>query len=288
MRIPESRFRSLIDDSTVGVACAHANGELAGYCVAAYIELPEGHEIAGGQRLAWVSQLVVRSTYRRNRVATTLLYSIWQFSDCYAWGLVTASPFAVRALETATRRPCRAALITTKGARLLDKIAQHVSYVPETLVRDRELLRPRVDTKFFISHDAISEMRKGAARSNRPWPLGDLDEGQEWCACTFREQSPSALGDRQLTDLLTGADGIWMQAYERMTLNSNHRWHRYEEKEVERNTQPSCGATRLSYIGCRLRRREACRKVRKPWLRCGGRQHCTTPYRPSEAALRCR
>lgn len=227
VQISAQRFRELVDDETVGIACAYAGEELVGYCVAAWIESAEKG------RLAWVSQLVVRSTYRCARVATTLLYSTWQFSNCYAWGLVTASPFAVRALETATRRPCRASLIVRDGAQILPQVAEHVRYLPPSLVIEDGRPQPRVNTEFYVNHDGIPAMRKRAARGERPWDLGELREGEEWFACTFRSQLPYALGDRRLAELLDSADGIWIQAYEGMTLDDRHRWHSHTEREVE-------------------------------------------------------
>jgi SAM-dependent methyltransferase len=222
-----ARFRELVDDDAVGVASAYAADELVGYCVAAWIQTGDKG------RLAWVSQLVVRGAYRRARVATTLLYGTWQFSDCYAWGLVTANPFAVRALETATRRPCRAGLIVSDGAEILPLVAEHVKCVPPGLVIDDGRPQPRVDTEFYVSHDDIPAMRKRAARGERPWPLGELAEGEEWFACTFRSQAPYPLGDKRLAELLASADGIWMQAYEGMTLDDHHLWHRHTEREVD-------------------------------------------------------
>ena len=40
-------------------------------------------------------------------------------------------------------------------------------------------------------------IRERAARSDRPWALGDIDEGEEWFACAFREQSPFVLNAEQ-------------------------------------------------------------------------------------------
>ena len=76
-------------------------------------------------------------------------------------------------------------------------------------------------------------MRREAARKERPWALGAIGEGEEWLACTFKDQPPRAFDDDQLAELLTGADEIWMQAYEGMTLDDGHAWHRYAAQEVE-------------------------------------------------------
>ncbi|MBN1609253.1 MAG: class I SAM-dependent methyltransferase [Polyangiaceae bacterium] len=221
-----SRFRSILDDDAVRLARAHDGDKLAGYCVAVRIDIPEHG------RLDWVSQLVVHREYRKLRVATNLLYSIWQFSDCFAWGLATANPFAVRALETATRRPCRASLITARSALVLKYVRSHVGYLPPGLIIEDDQPQPRVDTQFFIDLTDVPDMRKRAARADRPWALGDLAPGQEWFACTFAEQDPRALDDQHLAELLTGADGIWIQAYEGMTLDHDHAWHRHADSEA--------------------------------------------------------
>jgi hypothetical protein len=137
IRMPQAQIRALLSDETAWLACAFDQEKLVGYCVAAKVDVPD----VG--RIDWVTQLVVHSSYRMARVATTLLYSIWHFSDCYAWGLVTANPFAVRALETATRRPCRLAEIRRQGPSVLRAINGHVPYLPDDLEPDEQgLLRP--------------------------------------------------------------------------------------------------------------------------------------------------
>lgn len=247
VRISEKDFLERIADDNVWVACAFKGSQLIGYCVTVRSELPDKG------RVAWVSQLVVHQTYRGARIATRLLYSVWQFSDCYAWGLATANPFAVRALETATRRPCRAKLITERGPEILGHIHEYVSYLPEDVVRNSDgRARPQVDTKFYLDHEGIPELRALAAREDRPWALGDVGVGEEWLACTFSEQAPQEIDDKRLAELLTGADSIWMQAYEGMTLDAQHKWHTHEKPEIDlvlALSQPPPSAAVLD-VGC--------------------------------------
>ena len=247
VRISKEVFLERISDDNVWLACAFKDGHLIGYCVAARSDLAEK------RRLAWVSLLVVHQTYRGARIATRLLYSVWQFSDCYAWGLATANPLAVRALETATRRPCRARLITERGPEILRHVREHVSYLPGDVVKDQDgRPRPRVDTKFFLDHQGIPELRVLAAREDRPWALGDVDEGEEWLACTFSDQAPQEIDDERLAELLIGADSIWMQAYEGMTLDEQHTWHAHTDAEVDlvlSVSRPASGAAVLD-VGC--------------------------------------
>jgi 2-polyprenyl-3-methyl-5-hydroxy-6-metoxy-1,4-benzoquinol methylase/GNAT superfamily N-acetyltransferase len=247
VRISERDFLERISDDNVRLACAFRDGRLIGYCVAARTDL------ADRGRVAWVSLLVVHQTYRSARIATRLLYSVWQFSDCYAWGLATANPLAVRALETATRRPCRAKLITERGPEILRHVGGYVSYLPDDVVKDEDgRPRPRVDTKFFLDHKDIPELRALAVREDRPWALGKLGEGEEWLACTFSDQAPQEIDDLRLAELLTGADSIWMQAYEGMKLDERHAWHAHADAEVDfirSLTRPRRGGAVLD-VGC--------------------------------------
>jgi 2-polyprenyl-3-methyl-5-hydroxy-6-metoxy-1,4-benzoquinol methylase len=210
------------------LAVCHSASTLAGYCAAVRFELP------GRGRVAWVTQLVVSTTFRRERVATNLLYGVWQFTDCYAWGLATANPFAVRALETATRRPCLLSEIRRRGPEVITHLADRVTYIPGALRTDNNgRVAPRVDSQFFVDHSGLADMRKAAIRDGRRWALGNLGEGEEWFACTFGSQAPTALDQVRLEELLQGSDGIWMQAYEGMSLDTEHRWHAYAESEIE-------------------------------------------------------
>jgi len=58
--------------------------------------------------ISWVTQLVVHEDTgeRRRQVAA---FAIWTFTDHFAWGLLTANPYAIRALEKATRRGAKPA-----------------------------------------------------------------------------------------------------------------------------------------------------------------------------------
>jgi SAM-dependent methyltransferase len=247
VRISEASFRERIGHDNVWLACAFKDELLIGFCVAVRSEL------AGKGRVAWVSLLVVHRTYRSARIATRLLYSVWQFSDCYAWGLATANPLAVRALETATRRPCRAHYIGERGAEILRHVRRQVDYLPDHLQTDsagRPV--PRVDTRFYLDHREVPKLRNLAARGDRPWALGDIGAGEEWLACTFRDQPPQAIDDERLAQLLTGADSIWMQAYEGMSLDHRHSWHTHEKSEIDlilALVGPQAGASILD-VGC--------------------------------------
>jgi SAM-dependent methyltransferase len=242
-----SRLREALSSSDTWLACAYHFDRLIGYCAAVRAEVPDRG------RIVWVTQLVVDSSFRQASVGTTLLFGVWQFSDCYAWGLATPNPYAVRALETATRRPCRLSVIKELGPEILQALAQRVAYLPDTLYTDTEgRLLPIIDTRFFVDLAGIEDMREAAARSNRPWQLGMIGEGQEWFACTFASQPPTAIDNERLVRLLEGADEIWIHAYEGMTLDEDHLWRQHTDAEVQHAiaaTGLPSGSTVLD-VGC--------------------------------------
>jgi SAM-dependent methyltransferase len=246
IHMPPSMVRAHLQSDDAWIACAFASDTLVGYCIALRFVMANGP-------VAWITQLVVAENYRRAGIATQMMYSMWQFSDCFAWGLVTANPYAVRALETATRRSCRTSLIASHADDLLEDLSDRVKYIPDHLVTtDSGRRAPCVDTQFFVDHSELASMRRRAARRGRRWNLGTIDEGQEWFACTFGSQTPNELDEAQLDELLKGSDRIWIDAYEGMTLDDNHTWHHYTSKEIGWILQWSNLGTdkRILDVGC--------------------------------------
>lgn len=95
--------------------------------------------------MTWVLQLVVDDKYRRQGIASTLLRSIWGFSDDYAWGLATANPCTVRTLESATFRKCKPSVIK--------KYLNHLRTVGE-------------DTTFLDKNDFVVTNKMSQVNSN--------------------------------------------------------------------------------------------------------------------------
>lgn len=224
--ITPGHVRQLLDSDAAYIVCAYNESTLAGYAVILRFNATDG------RRVAWIAQLVVHPTYRRSRVATTLMFSAWQFSDFDVWGIVTANPFAIRALETATRRPCRARVIVAEGRPLLGDLRAYMRYLPEDVDIVDETPRPTVDTRFPIDLGELENMKREAGRGDRPWNLGSIREGHEWYAATFSSQEPTVARGEYLAELLEGVDSIWIRAYEGMTLDAEHAWHRHGEAEA--------------------------------------------------------
>lgn len=206
------------------VVWATAFGKLIGYAIAVQAHL-SGHGM-----VSWVTQLVVHEEHRRSDVGKTLLFTIWQFTDHFAWGLITANPYAIRALEKATRRRCSPPQIANHRDTMAKLGTQVVSYVEpstEIIITSHE---SRVNTAFFLDHSGLQEMLLSAEGVNKPWVMGPLQEGWEWFAFTFRNQQQIELTRKELEQMLLASDAVTKHAYSRMV--GEHRWAKHTPAEV--------------------------------------------------------
>ena len=209
------------------LAYASSDGKIVGYAVAVQ------PKVAGLGVISWVTQLVVHVDHRRRDVGKRLLYSIWEFSDHFAWGLVTANPYAVRALEKATRRRCDPHCIVRHHERLLTLGETYVPYLhagTECAVGNEE---SPINTEFFIDHTELPYMLKDVTKPDVPWPLGRIPEGWEWFAFTFRDQKEIGLSGTEIEAMMRTSDEVAKRAYSAMRLDASHRWAQYTPAEVQ-------------------------------------------------------
>ena len=161
----------------------------------------------------------------------TLLFSIWGMSNHFAWGLVTASPYAVRALEKATRRRCLPARIKRNNRKLQQLGCEHVRYINEQTRTDVDPARSCIQTDFYLDHSDLGTMIARVTSDEKPWLLGSLPEGWEWFAFTFSDQDQIVLNSEEIASMLEASDQITKQAYARMTLDDDHLWAGHTVKE---------------------------------------------------------
>jgi 2-polyprenyl-3-methyl-5-hydroxy-6-metoxy-1,4-benzoquinol methylase/GNAT superfamily N-acetyltransferase len=201
--------------------------QVVGYAIAARAN------ISGYGKVAWVTQLVVHEDHRRQDVAKTLLFSIWRFTNLFAWGLLSANPYAVRALEKATRRRCLPSRIVTNADELMEAGAKSVPYLPSRNDLVVTVDESRVNTRFFLSHSKLPEMMRAVINEQNPWLLGDLPSGWEWFAFTFLDQQQIGLTHKELSDMLAASDSVTRHAYSRMPISAvSHVWAKHEVSEV--------------------------------------------------------
>lgn len=98
IKLSNNKLREWLENDDAIIYYASMKDDIIGYAIAIN-KKENGYGI-----VTWVTQLVVHKDYRNKGVAKSILFSIWGFSDHYAWGIVSANPYAIRALEKATRR----------------------------------------------------------------------------------------------------------------------------------------------------------------------------------------
>ena len=197
---------------------ARSKGKIIGYAIALRGNLPN-HGI-----VSWVTQFVVHTEYRHNGIGSHLLRHIWGMSNDYAWGLITANPYAVRALEKATRRICAPTYISNstknhdgcKADKLLKFAEGKIVYVNKDMERVINKETSQINTMFAIDHTGINDKINSLICKGNSWNLGQLRECWEWFAFTFRNQTPFPLETSEIIDILNNSEAYVKQAYKRM------------------------------------------------------------------------
>lgn len=236
VRLALPRMVNWLQNVDSKVAFARMDSALIGYAIAVQAKLSKGRMVS------WVTQLVVHQDYRTLGVGKELLHSMWSFSDHFAWGLLTANPYAVRALEKATRRRCDLKTIKRNKNSIMRFGGKHVPYLDEKVVVTVEGGLSCANTAFFVDHSNLAAMLADVSTASVPWILGGLEEGWEWFAFTFREQDQIALTNQELDKMLAASDQITRQAYARMPMESKaHRWASYTDIEVDFIANYFCG-----------------------------------------------
>lgn len=217
------RIGALLQIPGSGIATARSAGQLIAYATATR------GEIRGHGRITWVTQLVVHEEYRNQHVAKRLLHSLWSFSDGFGWGFVTANPYAVRALEKATRRRCDPEVIRAK----LDAVQEFGESIPYIAGRAAHVGNgeSRIDTQFFVDHSQLDSMMENASQTER-WEMGTIGEGEEWLAFTFGTQPQTAFTADDLRQLLAAPEQTAREALGRMNLDAGHFWMKHAEAEA--------------------------------------------------------
>lgn len=226
IRLSAERLRSWLADPESAVYYASCGGRLVGYAIAIR------KNVKGYGVVSWVTQLVVHKTYRKQGIAKRLLFSIWGLSGDYAWGILSANPYAIRALEKATRRRSLPERIHKNIRKIMRVGIESLSYIDaDTEYRvDRE--NARVNTKFFVDHEDVPEKIKRVTAPEAPWLLGSLPEGWEWISFTFQDQQPLGLSPDEIETMVETSDDIAKEAYSRMDLR-NQPWARHTTAETE-------------------------------------------------------
>jgi len=221
-----NRLRDWLSHGPAAIYLAKDNGVLVGYAIAIRLH------VACYGTISWVTQLVVHEDYRNQGIAKNLLYSLWGFSDDFAWGLISANPYAIRALEKTTRRRCVPERIKKNSRKLLAIGKDYLPYIDETTELDITSNVSKINTLFFSDHSNVSSMIRNAETTGAPWLLGSLEEGWEWFAFTFQDQTQMELSAHEIENMLTASDQSVKEAYRRMVLSQDQTWMENVEHEI--------------------------------------------------------
>lgn len=251
VKLSAARIKAWLDGDNTVICYATDGQEIVGYAIAlSMIEPAYG-------TVTWITQLVVHEEYRNRGIAKNILLSIWGFSDHTAWGIVSANPYAVRALEKITHRRAVPDRIKRDITKLRDIGIKHVCFInadTEFTVNEHE---SKVNTEFFVDHEDISQKISAVTNEEVAWLLGDIDEGWEWCAFTFQDQQQIPLSNEEIAVFLDTSDSIVKEAYSRMVLNSDRqKWMKNEVSEIQ-YLRGKIDFTRISFaydLGCGIGR----------------------------------
>lgn len=228
IKLSENKIREWLENDNVTIYYATENCNIIGYAIA-FSRNEHNYGI-----VTWVTQLVVHEKYRHNGIAKNLLFSIWGFSNHYAWGIVSANPYAIRALEKATRRRAIPIRIKKNATKLRNIGRENVPFITDETIFKITDDASAVNTNFFVDHSNTPKMLLNVTTDTNPWNLGDIDEGWEWFAFTFNDQKQISLSQDEIENMVATSDSVVRKAYSKMNLDEkNQTWMKHTVSEVD-------------------------------------------------------
>lgn len=220
IRLPPSYYQRLTEKPCNYVAFAYYKERLIGQ--AFYVV-----EQSGKGKMTWVIQLVVDKAFRRRQVAKKLLFSIWGFSNDFAWGLATTNPVTIKTLESATMRKVSLSSMQ-KNVSYIKQASKNIEFVNEDTIEISEN-NSTVNSTFFVSHNDIPKLINSYGKN---WIFGDLQEGYEWLAFAFKSQDLKPISKKDFEKIIAHSEKCLVDAYSRMDMK-NHPWTKYARDEVD-------------------------------------------------------
>ncbi|MBE6542997.1 MAG: GNAT family N-acetyltransferase [Ruminococcaceae bacterium] len=228
IKLSSKKLLEWLSDKNTSLYYAKDDNMLIGYAIALQLKVPNYGNIS------WVTQLVVHEKYRHKEIAKNLLHSIWGFSNNYAWGIISANPYAIRALEKTTRRRSNPIRIKNNLKKLISIGIEHLPYISEATETFVNSESSKINTNFFVDHSDVEKMIENVISDDTPWTLGKLDEGWEWLAFTFQDQIPFELTDNEIQSMLDASDHVVQTAYKRMNYaEGTQKWTSNTLSEVD-------------------------------------------------------
>lgn len=228
IRLSTDKIREWLENENVNIYYATINDKIIGYAIAFSLDV-NNYGI-----VTWVTQLVVHKEYRNHGIAKNILFSIWGFTNHYAWGIVSANPYAIRALEKATRRRATPIRIKKNSIKLRNIGQTNVPFMHEDTILNVSKDKSTINTEFFVDHGNTEKMLSSVTNDNLPWLLGMLEEGWEWFAFTFKDQEQIKLTTEEIENMVITSNSVVKTAYSRMKLDPKyHKWMSRTKEEVD-------------------------------------------------------
>jgi SAM-dependent methyltransferase/GNAT superfamily N-acetyltransferase len=231
------------------VATARLAGKLVAYAVLVQIKLDSSKSIS------WISQFVTHADHRNRGIGSHLLFSLWSLTDQYCWGLVTANPYAVRALESATRRRCNAEMIKKRKNQIINAGKGSIPYIFEGIEWSQKSEIVSVNTNFDVDHSGLTKMMHDVTAKGVKWELGSMLQAKhEWFAFTFQDQEPVLYSLDEIKELIRNSDRLVREAYSRMKLGATSQaWAKHTPYEIDsilKWTSVDTGSSYILDMGC--------------------------------------
>lgn len=228
IKLSPNKLRDWLANEDVSIYYASDNDDIIGYAIA-FSKDEKGYGV-----VTWVTQLVVHEDYRNHGIAKNILFSIWGFSNQFAWGIVSANPYAIRALEKATRRRAVPIRIKKNAVKLKNIGRENVPFINDETVFEITENTSKVNTNFFVEHSDNVNKIANITNEEMPWLLGNLQDGWEWFAFTFNDQPQISLSIDEIENMVATADDVVRQAYAKMNLSGdNQKWMKNTASEIE-------------------------------------------------------
>lgn len=225
IKLSVKAMKKWLENQNSDIYWASDDGVMIGYAIALRKETQYG-------TVSWVTQLVVHEEYRHKNIAKTILHSIWGFTDHFAWGIVSANPYAIRALEKTTRRRSDPIRIKHNIKKILNIGNENIPYIFSDIEYDIKEGLSAINTCFYVDHSNVDDMIDNVVSDTVPWNLGKLKEGWEWIAFTFNDQLPFKLSEEEINNLLDSCDSVAHTAYSRMVVTPSQKWMNHTTNNV--------------------------------------------------------
>ncbi len=235
---PSYYKRYMVSNDYTYVALAYYDDVLVGQAFYVVENFKQGNA-------TWVIQLVVKKEFRKNQIAKKLLFSIWGFSNDYAWGLATTNPLTIKTLESATLR--KVSLTKMKqNIKVIKQLSSKVNFISqeEIFITENNSV---VNSSYYVSHDDIPNY---ISKYGDEWVFGNLEEGFEWLAFTFRGQEIKKLSKQDFDNFIEYSESRLIDAYSRMEMITQP-WTKHTAEEIEFIKQYiSDKSARIMDMGC--------------------------------------